>query len=122
MKGRFFHAIQREVGKKTADFGLNRREEDVLSRLKLGHSMLNSSLKLIGKHQTGECEHCGVPESVEHVLIQCNRYNRHRQLLVARASENNIPFRVTSILQADTIVVIKAVLKFLKDSGIFGRI
>ncbi len=33
--------------------------------------MLNKTLKIINKHPTGLCEHCGVEEPVEHVICVC---------------------------------------------------
>ncbi len=43
-----------------------------------GHIGLNSTLHMIGKHPTGLCDWCGVRETVEHVLIQCNGYTEER--------------------------------------------
>ncbi len=44
-------------------------EENILTRLRVGHTMLNKTLKIINKHPTGLCEHCGVEESVERVIL-----------------------------------------------------
>ena len=52
----------------------SRREESVLSRLRFGHTSLNST----GKHETGRCE-CGQEETVEHVIMQCERYEEDRR-------------------------------------------
>ncbi len=46
--------------------------------LRIGHSNLNKSLQMIGKHESGQCNHCGLPETVEHVLINCWAYERER--------------------------------------------
>ncbi len=43
-------------------------EENILTRLRVGQTMLDKTLKIINKHPTGLCEHCGVEESVEHVF------------------------------------------------------
>ncbi len=51
--------------------GGHRREETVMTRLRLGHGALNKSLKMIGKHETGLCEWCQEEESVEHIIIRC---------------------------------------------------
>ncbi len=65
--GRHLYEIQREVGvgritKRSI------KEENILTRLRVGHTMLNKTLKIINKHPAGLCEHCGVEESVEHVI------------------------------------------------------
>ncbi len=43
--------------------------------------MLNKTLKLINKHLTGLCEHCGVEESVEHVIYVCQNYTNEREII-----------------------------------------
>ncbi len=35
------------------------KEENILTRLRVGHTMLNKTLKIINKHPAGLCEHCG---------------------------------------------------------------
>ena len=57
-RGRHFYQVQKCVKGRSVGGG-SRREEVVWMRLRLGHSMLNGNLKLIGKHQTGMCESCG---------------------------------------------------------------
>lgn len=52
----------------------NRREEIVLTRLRLRHCALNKTLNMVGKHQTGLCEGCQEEESVKHVAMSCRRF------------------------------------------------
>jgi len=59
----------------------NKREEDIISRMRFGHTGLNSTLKLIGKHETGMCEVCNINETVEHVIINCHKYKQERMRL-----------------------------------------
>ena len=51
----------------------NGREETMLTRMRIGHTGLNTTLFLIGKSGTDGCE-CGKTETVEHVLMECERY------------------------------------------------
>lgn len=44
----------------------------------LGHTGLNTSLKLIVKHGTGMCYGCMVEETVEHILF-CGMYDVERE-------------------------------------------
>ena len=53
-----------------------------LTRLRIGHANLNSTLHIIGKHPTGLCERCQELETVEHVLISCKRYTPERRAMV----------------------------------------
>ncbi|XP_050975638.1 uridine 5'-monophosphate synthase isoform X1 [Labeo rohita] len=78
--GRHLYNIQKSV-----DAGRigsrNRREENIITRLRIGHTGLNSTLYRIGKHPTGECRHCNQQETVEHVLLQCTKYSNERYRL-----------------------------------------
>ena len=47
----------------------NRREETMLTRMRIGHTGLNKTLFLIGKSRTDGCE-CGKTKPVEHVLME----------------------------------------------------
>ena len=62
--------------------GKTRVEERVINRLRCGHTGLNGSLHLIGKHPTGLCDNCGEVENVEHVLVVCERYREGRRELL----------------------------------------
>ncbi len=54
------------------------KEENILTRLRV---MLNKTLKIINKHPTGLCGHCGTEESVEHVICVCQKYTNERQTM-----------------------------------------
>lgn len=59
----------------------NRTEEIVIFRLRIGHTSVNHSLWRIDKHQTEACYHCDHPETVKHVLLECNQYAEEQKLL-----------------------------------------
>ena len=50
----------------------------MLSRLRIGHSSLNSTLFIIGKHPTG-CDHFQEPKTVEHIFTVCRKLAQDRQ-------------------------------------------
>jgi len=54
---------------------MDRTEQVIMSRIRIGHRKLNNTLKIMGKHPTGQCS-CGERETVEHVMIACPRYGR----------------------------------------------
>lgn len=62
----------------------------IISRLRLGHSGLNSTMHVIGKHPTGLCDWCGIRETVEHVLIKCNRYSEERAKLIEEFKKKGV--------------------------------
>ncbi|XDV44363.1 hypothetical protein PO909_012656 [Leuciscus waleckii] len=78
--GRQFYNIQNKVGK-GRNMNSSKEEEDVLSRMRYGHTRLNKTLVIMKKHADGNCEFCHSPESVEHVIQQCPKYQEERQRL-----------------------------------------
>jgi len=49
----------------------NRAKEVLISRLRLGKCRLNFYLHQIKKHQSGWCDTCKVPETIDHYILQC---------------------------------------------------
>ena len=77
--GRHLYRIQGKVGK-DIHTTRSRQEENVLTRMRLGHTKLNSTMYLMKKHVDGNCEYCQshIPETVEHVKIHCQKYHQAR--------------------------------------------
>lgn len=51
-----------------------RREEVIISRLRLGHTGFKSSLYLLAKYLLDKCDDSKVAENVEHVM-NCSKYD-----------------------------------------------
>ncbi|XDV19448.1 hypothetical protein PO909_024918 [Leuciscus waleckii] len=83
---RHLYNIKKIVGKKCIN-GRNRKEEVIMTRMRLGHSRLNASLFIIGVHETGLCENCGEKETVEHVIYNCKRFDEERKELISYLNE-----------------------------------
>lgn len=51
---------------------------------------MNNTLRIIGKYPTGLCEHCQVPETVEHVLVagQEQDYRAHWSVVEVDKAED----------------------------------
>ncbi len=77
IKGWHLYNIYKQVGHVRTAYG--NRKDNTISRLRIGRSNLNKSLQVIGKHESGQCNHCGLPETVEHVLINSRAYERERE-------------------------------------------
>ena len=74
-KGRWLYRIKRIVGV-IRSTGRTRKEETIISRLRFGHTRLNSTLFKIGKHNSGRCEYCNEEETLEHVYyVYCQKYD-----------------------------------------------
>ena len=95
-KGRWFYKIQRKVGEAR---GRSRREETVISRLRFGHTGLNASLFMVGKHDTGRCDHCEEQETVDHVMNICRKYEVERQQMQDNLAEIKENYELENILR-----------------------
>ncbi len=95
------------------------------TRLRLGHCGLASELVLVGKHRDGKCEHCGVPESVKHVLLFCPRYVGERRMLFTGLPKLGIETFSLRTLLGDGLNPKERALEiihFLKSTGLHRRI
>lgn len=121
-KGRQLYQIQRDV-KCTVIGSGNSREETVISRLRLGHCLLNKTLKLIGKHDTGLCEVCKEEESVEHVVLRCSRYDVQRELMRNKLREIEVQdMTLKGLLSTQHRAQTRILMGFLRDTGVYNRV
>ena len=123
-KGRHYFSIQSLVNRKCHCSFPSRRDSVKLCRLRLGHCGLNQSLFIIGKHDTGLCR-CGRPETVKHVFLECSRYNAERQRLFIQMAELGVQVFSMSSLFGHCVnhqVISRAVLQFLHETGLYGKI
>lgn len=121
-KGRGFYIVNPEVGQGRLVIRC-RREEDIFTRMRIGHTGLNKTLQLIGKHNSGNCEICNVPETVEHVLMMCRKFNKERVLIKRKIEDSGERFIFRDILsKASEHRVIKYMFEFLKNTGLIDRV
>jgi len=121
-KGRHLYQIQKSV-KITRLGGGHRREETVMTRLRLGHCALNKSLKLIGKHETGLCEWCQEVESVEHIIIRCRRYEAQRVIMRNKFRELGVQeLTLKGVLNISDRAQVRILLTFLRETGLYDRL
>ena len=74
----------------------NRRLEIVLNRFKIGHVGLNQYLNRFNMAQTPLCEQCQLPESIEHYLFYCPKYENCRSDLKRKL--NSLGFERVNII------------------------
>ena len=123
-KGRRFYKIQKNVSIKNY-MEKNRREEIVMTRLRVDHTGLNGTLFLMGKRNSENCENCGVKENVEHVILNCTLNEVERQVLKDKVQEAGREWNLVGILGSEgegIRITRKALFTFLKDSGLWSRI
>uniref|UniRef100_A0A8C1TCJ5 RNA-directed DNA polymerase from mobile element jockey n=1 Tax=Cyprinus carpio TaxID=7962 RepID=A0A8C1TCJ5_CYPCA len=120
--GRWYYNIEKSVRKNEQFYGRHRKEEVMISRLRFGHTGLNSTLAIMGKHENGMCDACDVLETIEHVFFKCNKYHDERNSLFSNIK--NKPVSVVDLLGKGLRdnQVYMAVLTFLKCTGLEYRI
>lgn len=121
--GRHLYRIQGKVGKET-HITRSRQEEIVLTRMRLGHTKLNSTMFLIKKHVDGNCEYCqsNIPETVEHVIMYCQKYNEARQRLVNELKAKKMSLETKTLLDRSSRENFDLLFSFLKSTGLLKRI
>lgn len=82
-KGRHLHSIQSRVGMLSSRV-TKRKEQVTIIRLSGGHSNLNSTLYIIGKHPRGLCHQCHEAETPEHMLISCRKFTQEEMMTQLR--------------------------------------
>ena len=123
LKGRHLYKIQKTIQVKPFK-GKCRREEVVMERLRLGHTGLRATLFIMAKSESNMCEECGVPENVEHVILQCRKYRNERTVLFDRLYVLERPCSLEGILGDSNkrIECTRALFTFLKDSELMKKI
>ena len=73
--GRHLYNIQKQVGRGRAT-STSHQEEGMVTRMRIGHTGLNSTLALVNNHTEGLWECKNSQESVEHAIQQCQLYHQ----------------------------------------------
>lgn len=120
---RTLYEIQNTVGK-VKNSGRNRREQVIMSRLRTGHTRLNSSLNLVGKHPDGKCRWCQERETADHVILKCRKYEEERNQLKADLMKIGIRSSTYGeiMVGAGSEEGRKVLFVFLEKTGIIKRI
>uniref|UniRef100_A0A1A8L2C0 Reverse transcriptase domain-containing protein n=1 Tax=Nothobranchius pienaari TaxID=704102 RepID=A0A1A8L2C0_9TELE len=121
-RGRWLYKIQRRVGD-MRNTGRSRREEVIVSRLRFGHTGLNNTLFIIGKHDTGTCVYCGEEETVGHVVLHCRKYQAERRKMIRILSRMKVKLDLIDLLRQNSKSdCFQVLFQFLKEIRVFGRI
>ena len=105
----------------------NRKMETCLARLRIGHSGLRANRSRFGNEISPFCE-CGEPESVRHVLLDCQKYLSHRNILRGDIQNLDIEFNIKNLLGgadvalASQLLIRQSLSKFLDDTDLSSRI
>jgi hypothetical protein len=92
----------------------NRREEVVLTRLRIGHCPLTHAYLFTEEKEPPQCDDCRCPLSIRHILIDCDKYSDARRRINLR--------RDLESLLGDHPTNVNYTLQFLKEISIFNKI
>ena len=108
-KGRHLFQVQRKVGEGRMA-GRDRREEAIFTRLRVGHSLLNKSLNVIGKHPTGKCDYCQDTDRGA-CIATVWQYQKEKERMRASMREKEIQeISFKSILSRTSLVIVSNIL------------
>ena len=106
-------AVKADVRAWHSSFRSSRREEEVLTRLRIGHCFLTHSF-LLKREEPPLCTTCNCVLSVAHILTDCAKYRRIRVRF-------NLPANLPRIL-GDEPSVIDRLFGFLQETVLFKLI
>ena len=93
---------------------LNRNQESIIHRLRLGTMGLNEDLLKLGQHENGHCTLCPALETVNHYLTSCPQYIIPRAMLL---TETNLPesesHLIISLLKSKSPDTQRALVRFV---------
>jgi hypothetical protein len=110
---------------KTLYDALKRREADVISQLRTGMARINSYLSKIGAAESKVCE-CGrAPETMEHFLFRCTRWDTERECMrqAGQSMMGNLPIFLGGKSGSDgpkwapNLEAVRAAIKFVMATG-----
>ena len=134
-KGTFLKNIRESLSAPNIiDFPLKRREHVVLSRLRIGHAATKMYLYRfrIGQsdeEEQGECEFCALPDTIEHYLLHCNRFQTARARLKSQIRLIGIhDFNIKTLLGGDpnhyrsVFQILSASLQFIRETNLLNSL
>ena len=108
-------------GKWETSMRSNRREEIVLCRLRLGHTLFTHSF-ILDRDPRPLCDRCQCPLSVQHILIECPKYANERIPLFDACQRYGKPLGLKWILGNEFADNVDAVFTFLRRCQLFNRL
>ena len=102
LTGKLYHKLEPNVRRAHSAVSRNRATETLAHRLRFERCGLNACLQKIGKHDTGLCDTCRVPETVEHYLLTCP--DGPAEAVREKCEALGLAFKIESILGNQAII------------------
>ena len=99
----------------------SRREEKVLARIRLGHTVCTHSY-IYSRDPRPMCRSCNQPQSVEHIVIHCPNYRRQRKRMNDFCATENLTFNLAHVLGDSHPVLLDLLFSFLREINSFEKL
>ena len=86
-KGKFLYNLYNKTQYYPQYKGKSRRLCIVLNRLRSGHAGVDHYLHRFNMSDTPLCCVCDIPDTIEHLLLHCVRYNVERQTMISKLND-----------------------------------
>ncbi|XP_076346441.1 uncharacterized protein LOC143244878 [Tachypleus tridentatus] len=113
--------IKPYIGLWSSSFCKVRKEEIVLSRLRIGHSFLTHCFLLSGT-DAPMCSLCDTQITISHVLLSCHRYNSQRRQYFKHIFSQGLSVTLDSVIGDSDTVYLDNVFNFLMAINLFNLI
>ena len=98
-KGQYLLNFRQAISNKLLIYApFTRREQVILTRLRIGHAAVQSYKQRFKISDDPNCEWCSVPETIDHYFLECTRYNTQREVFKKSFLDKGIPFTIETIL------------------------
>ena len=119
--GTQLHQIKPNIEHWTSSNRSSRKEEKALSRLRIGHTYLTHSF--IFNHEPRPlCTICREVINIQHIILQCTKYNAERTALQQFCRMHNIQFTLSVILGDEHEELLKLLFIFLTTTDLLRRL
>ena len=92
---------------------LGRRESTIICRLRIGHTNLTHIYRIL-RADPPRCEECQCQLTVQHILVDCRKYNNLRRRL-------NMSSNIKELL-SDNASCLESTLKFIRLANLYSKI
>ena len=99
----------------------SRKEEKILARLRLGHTLYTHSY-IYSKDPRPMCTLCSHPETVEHLIAQCPAYRSQRIRMTEFCTRENLTFNLANILGDSHPALLDLLFTFLRDIKVLDKL
>jgi ribonuclease HI len=128
-KGLFLRNLIDNIHSKNLIYHKTRRIEVTLSRLRIGHAAVKTTLNRFNLATDDLCINCNVPETIQHLILVCNKYvvpRRELERNLQKVGINNINLKIllgnTNQTKNCKHFILKQLIQFLTATKTIGNL